>query len=1287
MSRAIKVLVDAEDGVDVRQLSGEEREILFDKISAEVPSIPDVVFLRFLEGFNDILRKELALHRPDMPEILLKQIVLMSCSVTNFHLNSTRINLPNTILPIVGSYTGGEIPALKRALKPIKNLPKRSDNGLRIRFDRSVLISTIEGDILSIAPGDDISVIGLRTGYRPTYGRDPTYKNIIPLLPTGCYRAEDVFDSTFASDTISTFPAELQWLKNNTPSTKILFEGDPLNQLVEVFSQVASTVFMPESFGYFAHTMIRVAISDPKSPLYKLLVPFISAPITSQPTVQPSAEPDPTLLLLNSLGTGKFFSEFKLSLIHAVYGRNLASVYNNIIIDGIDSSFVQNKLTVYRDNIKRAKFLAKLKIEKAQREILNSTYRSIVLSKLGKQRAKEIEDRAKNDPLTFQTDGILPFLKPTERKLVDLEYNKQQEYTKSVIGNNCPHVAIYRKLRRSIDINSMSLNLRELKKFYARSSAGSMIKCNNCGFNIICPHYDEYITYVTESDRAIKTKLSKYVETGENARGRDTFCKICGEVLSGIDALEGLSEDVPEYMDEELRNFIWSEVAISMKFFKFGPMLDVGKVISKVRDGIYSYIFNVEKQILRSKTTTADEIKARKRLYTAVYGYAYMVHLIMSNIRSDVISLQGFKITDPRKAIPELIKRGIELIMVSRVTTIREIPGISVDIIKNMMVTAYKEISSEGVVSVKEESTIDRQIDLDPVFNSAVNILLMNMIYAKKQLTPKIKADFISSIQKDILEKKKLDDSSIFSSIMRQLNWDVSEFMKLKIPVGVGFDGKSDPYNVYLRAMPGYIAASYNIIVKYVVDKLYLDEKYAGEMEKLEDSLRSVAEHERYLQRYKSLAFCRVFNTLKKPSQKFSNPNPSISRIYDEDGKEHKWSIFVYNIDNEHKEYTAGDIAKIVSGGKSFDAKPIDKKCSVCGALWSQTGELSVEKIEESLRAMALLDNFFRFYESRCPKGDLHVYAENGTACTKCGISVGTGANTSGAINIFRQHKSAYNRDKNEIDTLVISPPVISQPAPNKYTEYENFAPNFSVVATVADKLGVNQKLLLALGATEKIEYADILSGKYIPPEVEERNSPRIYTLDSYIRTLYIEWNQMRVFYRYQRQNSDIARLIESSNISRQDLSSVMQTLPDIDDNYLQRFEYIKWNLKPRDIVSFCIQVFCEKVLKILAVEGPGAKIARLYAEYIVKKILRNDELVSKPGYFSWSVVFGDKESKQDVGEADASEPAEIETDRNDDGNEFAMSLEAFDVEEDPDADPDDDPANQVRVDDKYGID
>jgi hypothetical protein len=101
---------------------------------------------------------------------------------------------------------------------------------------------------------------------------------------------------------------------------------------------------------------------------------------------------------------------------------------------------------------------------------------------------------------------------------------------------------------------------------------------------------------------------------------------------------------------------------------------------------------------LKSKTNSAEEIKAKKRLFITIYAFAYMIHLILSNKgRGDTeISFKNFAPKNPKNAIVELIKHSLELIIMSRNIVIREIPGMTGDLIKNKLIEAYKSMQATG---------------------------------------------------------------------------------------------------------------------------------------------------------------------------------------------------------------------------------------------------------------------------------------------------------------------------------------------------------------------------------------------------------------------------------------------------------------------------------------------------------------------------------------------------------------------------------------------------------------
>jgi hypothetical protein len=250
--------------------------------------------------------------------------------------------------------------------------------------------------------------------------------------------------------------------------------------------------------------------------------------------------------------------------------------------------------------------------------------------------------------------------------------------------------------------------------------------------------------------------------------------------------------------------------------------------------------------------------------------------------------------------------------------------------------------------------------------------------------------------------------------------------------------------------------------------------------------------------------------------------------------------------------------------------------------------------------------------------------------------------------------------------------------------EYSTWSANFNIILNLSNKLKINHRLISSLGATEKQEYADVQSGAYIPAEVEDKNSTRAIVIDSHINNLIIEYNQLRFFNKLTRPPADLTAIIDNSGINKHKIGELSKHLPTIFNDYNTRFAYFRQKKKAREIVSFCIQSFCEMCLRILEdTNKETEKLRKDFVEYIVKKTLRGEELFTKPGYFNWSLLYGDKDAKEkdtgdsnysvdkDDGEADVDDEG---ADKDDEFGDTATPMAAvdFDIDVDPDRDPND---------------
>jgi hypothetical protein len=555
--------------------------------------------------------------------------------------------------------------------------------------------------------------------------------------------------------------------------------------------------------------------------------------------------------------------------------------------------------------------------------------------------------------------------------------------------------------------------------------------------------------------------------------------------------------------------------------------------------------------------------------------------------------------------------------------------------------------------------------------------------------------------------------------------WHEDIFMQLKPLRGnrVTTDGSSISPHLFDHAFPGYCAQSFKLFAEKLSSRIYneslyidvaggargdpnapMDVKFRPPFEAMRKKFVDFAarEHNLFNYRMQSNTQGYTFPPAAKTRQWIRNKAATLSRIYDEDGGLHKWDIFVIDAEGEtRKELKGADITAMLDKNTKFTDEITDWRCSQCGVLRSSIATLSEAKIHDSLQARQRVSNFFRFYESRCPKGGLHEIAADGK-CAKCSMaSAFLLGITAAGLNYYREYRDVYMREREEFSTpyseYVPQPPAPDTLAERFAEEYMNWSANFNIILDLANKLKVNHRLLSALGSIEKQEYDAVQSGAYIPYEVEDKKSTRSFVVDTHIKNLITEYNQLRYFHKLVKPSMDLTIIIDSSGINKHKIADLVKSLPLIFNDYNDRFAYFQRHKKAREIVAFCIQSFCEMCLLIWdASDKETEKLRHDFVGYIVKKILRGEELFSKPGHFNWSLLYGDKTDEKDPVDTNFSEDTAAadqnldEDEHEDDYGDTAAPMVAadFDIDEDPDRDPADaeDNDQDLKVGDDLGL-
>lgn len=1089
---------------------------------------------------------------------------------------------------------------------------------------------------------------------------------------------------------------------------------------------------------------------------------------------------------------------------------NLYHIFVTAFITGIDSD--KTKALIDRRLALRALIQlghrVKHKMLLAKNEV--NEYLLIISRKLPSIMPR-LERAMKLQPgLSTDSAALLDLLKPAERKTVTLEYEAAQAFAKAMLENKCPHVAIVRELRQTTATRVLNAKLSQLNSYMERpadrmvaaaataKNINSMIACTNCHLPMICPHV--LIAIITDQQttdyRELKAALTPFINP-QGIQGQ-FFCRICGEYITTSASIESVDGMGASPQNDELRKMIWGEIIQLLNSSvqaslgtDRGGIVDMSKLASFIRDEIYEQVAEAEKQILKSRTNTADEIKARKRLYTSIFAIAYIVHLIYSQLVA-VKSTQPIKLAfidlklDKSRALSQLVAHARNIIMSRKNTTIRELPGMTPEQIASLIIESYGEISARGKVLDVDEDDTDRggatsdmtDISYDPIYRwiTTINALdriqrggaaannrsgnkqgrrgdnrrsfTLNIIPADAGigddiLTPpagvskKTRAVAKKRQQKHDRGRHKVPLSELIMLYEgRRIPsfgpaWAIKDFYDLPAPTS-----KVRP-NLKL-AWRGCVAASFmafdeqlslpldvSRIIHIDVDKS-ADKAaavtFSPEYAKVHEQWTKICTVERRLLQHHGLAAALPFSWhIPEQSRSWARETypPPLGRRFDEDGEDHKWNIYVVTggitDGSTAGKPTAVAVRELTQAQIDKEAKSavwtgviVDKKCSVCNELFSTAAGLDQSRIIDSLNAKYRIDNFFRFYQNRCPEGQLHSTDEGGTKkaavstvdtkCSKCGFR--QGQDQKSALAYYRRYRTIYDRDRAEMMVGLAEP---TQPVPARIDN--SWAKTFSrwsfkdeVVLDLATKLDINSRLLLSLGATEKVDYADVLSGVYIPPEEDSRESTRSFKIDSWISQLVIEWNMLRFYHRLIKPSAHLAALIDNSGLERQHISSLAVSLGDIRDNYESRYAWFRRNKKPREIVQFGIQSFCEMCLRIwdglggAVVESASAastthsslshlsplpvdatkKLRQDFVRYMVGKILKAEEMITAPGYFSWSLLYGDRDSttsEYDVNvdvNADDRDPEEIEDEKEDDyGDTNApFSLDGFDMEE-----------------------
>jgi hypothetical protein len=475
-----------------------------------------------------------------------------------------------------------------------------------------------------------------------------------------------------------------------------------------------------------------------------------------------------------------------------------------------------------------------------------------------------------------------------------------------------------------------------------------------------------------------------------------------------------------------------------------------------------------------------------------------------------------------------------------------------------------------------------------------------------------------------------------------------------------------------LRHIPGYNSDGlfhecYRVFVHYTTNVTN-----ASAMVKYSKELKTVRMREEGFMLMRGVAATRPFRSAAMPPFK-PHPKPvSITHLYDENGFEHTWvghqskkTIYIYSNKSEYtQEQLAKQIKKLAAEGKPTGVLTglhlVNEKCGICGVLQTETDTLDLAKVSGALTATTEKLSFFVFYETRCPKGDLHEFVE--AKCRKCGLGAGLSfqdnKKASGAY--YKKYAGVFREQKAEVRRLVVHPKkaeAIPETALKRWGAFvKKWKPDYGVLVQAAELAGRPVVAMETIGATEGRLYPDVLAGKDAPSPPVDRSDPRLAAAGAAVRLFVQRWNRLRNVVRLGKASPLIALVL--GDVPPHEYENLPKILPDVSDNYTEKQTAMAEVRSPADVLLFSIEQLGRSALQAASVKTPkwAHDLAHKYSKALLNLILRSESLLSKNGPFDFG-IFGADDDK----EADFTDPEAADEDVGED-DETGFSLEGSDI-------------------------
>ena len=929
-------------------------------------------------------------------------------------------------------------------------------------------------------------------------------------------------------------------------------------------------------------------------------------------------------------------------------------------------------------------------------------------------------------------------LTEAQDKIITLEFNKLEKFY-STVSKYSEDFAMADSLYWAISNGKTKLIKDRLSKIESivkipndLSKLTEMLQ-NSSKVNIICPHIIAKAQFMIKPSQDEVTKYGKLrdflISVFSLPVDEDGYyCKICGELIAEAD-----EEDTMKYVlgkrvtfiieNDRLKNQIWMEVShIMTAYVKFKNAVNYKAIITSITNTIRPEMGSIESSLVKIKSNSKDSIKDLMSIYITIYAFAIIVQMINKNYGNITFSIRhdgdksnkNSKQSEPNESpviespviespmiespvieskkspkdkkdkktksggnaktgqlrLQNIINNALFLILRIKNITINNINSISTDSIKPILIKAYKWAAKlESETTVKNETKDSSSMFLnDNIYDYIDYSINISNHYNKRNTKKNSVKDVLGRNLETIVDDFK-ENKSIYSTAVVPDDWGESK----------------------------YKYGSFKYVIEYIKDKYYDKNSvpYSLELSELNKKYEYVKLDEKNNIKIQKRKYLRPFiklDLLDNYMIKFNNFKPEnvkIEKFYDNDGMKHKFNILLYQSANSKgvlsgakKEYSKNDIIELY---KSQEVKKInelrrmfiiDTRCSICKVLFSQVKNNSIEK---SIEKIDNVKTFYKYYENRCPNGELHnfqvtIEKNKINSCSKCGIT---------SDDVISNNKKFYDKYSHKFEKMIENKMLIEKSIiKEKHKEiaakvkFPEWKINNSPMLEIAKMFKIKYNIWINLGLTINQKFSHIESEKINPStnSDEETIKLRILQLNNYF--LYI----IRIFYNIK--NYDITTFLQyelKQILQKNKIRNLREKLIDIDTSILNKFNYYRSTSDPFVTANFMLYSISATIIDIhKSLKKSEVNVAEDITMYIINSIIESEKILSDPDLTKFSsaiiatniidieetVVESDNDN-DDIQNESNNEESEIENDQIVDVEQGDFDIHDIDIEMD----------------------